>query len=532
MTSTHIAPLPAQYRQNDYDLSNVTPDQVRTILRGVRTGKLEDQDRLFRLMIDSWPRLRKDLNEIAGSVARLPMEICPAIREGEEEPTPQALRILDVVKRAMNSFAPKAQNWELDLEGGVKAMIDAYVKGISVLEIVWQNANGIISPRCYCPIPAKYLAYPQQLNQIDRLMLAPTGLISGGGLVDFPEDQFLIGIWQQGGMHPIHCASLRTLTKHWLGALYGHGWLMQYAQLFGIPWRHIKTDGSDGAMTAANDLLETIGSSGAAVTGPGVELNVLEGVTGSAEGMPQSVLMDIADRACDILLLGQTLTTDVGSSGSLALGDVHNGIRSEYVQTVATWVAGLITNQLIQSIVRLNFGKVESEDMPYCEIKLPNVKDQKSEAERVKLLKEIGVPMTDKFVHETLDVPEPQDGESVFGMDEPELVTLPDIADDEIDLTPTEEMADAAQQAIEAKRTKAPNERGMGVVCMARARDIASRTQLTVEAVRGMVDFFSQCEAGKKDEWKPSGKRWQEYHALGGDHGVVWAKQKLAELKA
>jgi hypothetical protein len=108
----------------------------------------------------------------------------------------------------------------------------------------------------------------------------------------------------------------------------------------------------------------------------------------------------------------------------------------------------------------------------------------------------------------------------------------PLITDDQIDLTPTEEMAQAAQDAIEAKRTKAPNERGMGMVCMARARDIASRTQLTVEAVRGMVDFFSQCEAGKKDEWKPSGKRWQEYHALGGDHGMAWAKRKLAEMKA
>ena len=56
-----VWPIPANYRTNDFDLANVTPDQVRTILRNVRNGKLEDQDRLFRLMLDTWPRLRKAL---------------------------------------------------------------------------------------------------------------------------------------------------------------------------------------------------------------------------------------------------------------------------------------------------------------------------------------------------------------------------------------------------------------------------------------------------------------------------------------
>jgi len=43
-----VWPIPANYRTSDFDLANVTPDQVRTMLRNVRNGKLEDQDRLFR----------------------------------------------------------------------------------------------------------------------------------------------------------------------------------------------------------------------------------------------------------------------------------------------------------------------------------------------------------------------------------------------------------------------------------------------------------------------------------------------------
>jgi len=524
-----VAPLPANYRTNDFDLANVTPDQVRQILRNVRTGKLEDQDRLFRLMLDTWPRLRKALTEISGAVAKLEIEIKPAVREDEEEPTPQALRIYEVVERALESYAPDPAKWELDLKGAVKAIIDAYAKGISVLEIVWDSANGVIAPKCYCPIPAKYLAYPSSSDEVDRLMIATNG-VSYANLVDFPPDKFLIGIWQQGGMHPIHAANLRTLTKYWLASVYGLGWLMQFGQLFGTPWRHIETDGSEGAMSKAEDLLESIGANGYAVTGPDVKLNILDGVSGDAGGLPQVVLQDLADRACDILLLGQTLTTDNTGTGSRALGEVHDGVRREYIESVASWVAQIITTQLIPSIVRVNFGSVASEDMPYAEIKLPEVKDQKAIAERVEKIINIGVPVTEEWLYETLDIPKPQAGQTLFNGALPQQPMDAPTEESDIDLQPTEEMAQNALAALEAKRGKASNERGMGAVSAQRARDIADRTVLSVQAVKGMIDFFTKCEASNQEGWKDKGKRWQEWHAMGGDAGFTWAKEKLAEM--
>jgi phage gp29-like protein len=533
-----VWPVPAQYRTNDFDLSNVTPEQVRTILRNVRTGKLEDQDRLFRLMLDTWPRLRKALNEVSGAVARLEIQIKPAIREGAEEPTPQSMRIHEVVERAMESFAPRPGYWELDMEGGIRALIDAYAKGISVLEIAWHAQNGIISPRAYAPVPAKYLAYPSAGNEIDRLMVAPGGA-NNSPLEDFPPDRFLIAVWSQGGTHPIHAANLRTLTKYWLASVYGLGWLMQYAQLFGVPWRHVETDGSEGAMDAAEAMLENVGSTGSAVTGPGVKLNILDGVSGAADSMPQSHLMDVADRACDILLLGQTLTTDNTGTGSRALGEVHDGIRTEVLQSVASWTASILTEQLIPAIVRLNFGTVPAEDMPYAEITIPRVKDAKAAAERFKILVEAGVKMPAKWVYEELEIPEPVDGEPLFGDDEIED-DLPDPLDalaaarlDEIDLRPTAEMAANAQEALDIRRTKPASERGMTAVGIARARDIANRTTLTPDTVKRMVSFFARHEVDKSGEtWPAKGKGWQAWHGWGGDAGYRWAKAKLKLIEA
>lgn len=540
-----VWPIPTTYRTNDYDLANVTPEQVRTILRNVRTGKLEDQDRLFRLMLDTWPRLRKALNEVSGAVSRLKMEIKPAIREGAEDPTPQALRIHEVVERALNSYSPKPGHWELDTGQMVNALIDAYAKGISVVEIVWQNQNNIISPRCYAPVPAKYLAFPNFSNEIDRLMIAPDGA-NNSVLEDFPVDRFVIGVWSQGGSHPIYGANLRALTKYWLASIYGLGWLMQFAQLFGIPMRTAKTDGSEEALNKAEDMLESIGSSGWAATGPGVDFEIHSAISGSGDSLPQSHLMDVADRACDILMLGQTLTTDNTGTGSRALGDVHAGIRSEVLQSVSSWVASIVTSQLIPAIVRMNFGSVASEDMPYCEMEIPVAKDEKAIAERVKIYKEIGIAMPKQWLYDELGIPMPIEGEDVFGeemppdlIEEPVADLLPEIIPQEIesaradvDLRPTEEMAKNASNALEVRRSKPQSERGMIAVGLARARDISNRVELSPDTVSRMVSFFSRHEVDKQGStWDEKGKGWQAWNGWGGDEGFAWAKRKVAELE-
>lgn len=537
-----VWPIPATYRTNDYDLANVTPEQVRTILRNVRTGKLEDQDRLFRLMLDTWPRLRKALNEVSGAVSRLKLEIKPAIREGAEDPTPQALRIHEVVERSLNSYSPKPGHWELDTGQMVNALIDAYAKGISVVEIIWQNENNIISPRCYAPVPAKYLAFPQFSNEIDRLMIAPDG-VNNSVLEDFPPDRFVIGVWSQGGAHPIYGANLRALTKYWLASIYGLGWLMQFAQLYGIPMRTAKTDGTEEALNKAEDMLESIGSSGWAATGPGVDFAIHSAISGSGDSLPQSHLMDVADRACDILMLGQTLTTDNTGTGSRALGDVHAGIRGEVLQSVSSWVASIITSQLIPAIVRMNFGAVASEDMPYCELHIPVVKDEKAIAERVKIYKEIGIPMPKQWFYDELGIPLPIEGEEIFGEDQPqeEEPLLEPVVEEEIpiesarvevDLRPTEEMARNATRALEVRRTKPQSERGMIAVGLARARDISNRVELSADTVKRMVSFFARHEVDKQGStWDEQGKGWQAWHGWGGDEGFAWAKRKVEELE-
>lgn len=534
-----VFPLPASYRANDPALSDTSPANIRQILTNARNGQLWDQERLYRAMLDTWPRFVKNIAEFQGAITGLGLTIEPAKREGEDEPTPNSVRIHDVVSRAMNNYAPRPGWWELGLVDAIKAIVEAYVKGIQVLEIVWHIENGIASPRCFAPVPGKYLAYPNQSNEVDRLMLAPKG-ISNSTLEDFPPNKFIVAIWSKGGVHPVYAANLRPLSKYWLASVYGLGWLMQYGQLFGIPWRHVKTDGTDEAQAQAQELLENIGASGYAITSNGVELNILDGVSGSSESLPQSHMMDVADKQCDIMLLGQSLTTDVGDSGSRALGDVHAGVRKERLQDVANWVAGIITDQLIPAIVEMNFGQIAPEDMPYCRITIPESKDDKANAERVKILKDIGVKMPLEWMHEALGVPVPVEGEAVFEVEEREAQpptpdeTEPESResdqeddDDEEEPRPDEAMAANAQAALDAMRGKGLVSRALSAVAMHRARQIADREGLSPATLDKMKAYFSRVDpaivqAAKADE----GRAWIEWNAWGGDAAKEWIQNR------
>ncbi|MEI2422245.1 DUF935 family protein, partial [Arthrospira platensis SPKY2] len=98
--------------------------------------------------------------------------------------------------------------------------------------------------------------------------------------------------------------------------------------------------------------------------------------SGRAADNPQSYLLELADRAADILILGQTLTTDVGSSGSRALGETHESIRLDVLRSAAEWVSQVINYQLIPAILRANFG--DDANAPWAGPGIEEPKDSKA----------------------------------------------------------------------------------------------------------------------------------------------------------
>ena len=114
----------------------------------------------------------------------------------------------------------------------------------------------------------------------------------------------------------------------------------------------------------------------------------------------------------DLLILGQTLTTDVSKhGGSRALGDVHAGVRDEIVQAAGDFAAGVINAQLIPSILRLNYG--EDSERPEFRPAPARQEDAVRNAERDAVLIGAGMSMPRAWWYRRHDIPLPQAGEGV-----------------------------------------------------------------------------------------------------------------------
>lgn len=236
-----LFPLKAAIRQQSYTLGEITPEYVNRILKEVRFGRLQYVYELEELMRSTWPRYRQNVNKMTRAISSLEIEIKPGHREGQEEPSEQALAIHEVVERAFESASPRPGYFELGPTEAFDAILECEAKGPVALEIIWKLENNIWAPRCYVPFPGRCLSYPVDSTQEERLMFASDSA-GYGNLRDFDQNSVLIGIRSQGGIHPLFSGAMRPLVKYWMAAVFGIGWYMQYVQLYGIPWRTVKTD--------------------------------------------------------------------------------------------------------------------------------------------------------------------------------------------------------------------------------------------------------------------------------------------------
>ena len=267
------------------------------------------------------------------------------------------------------------------------------------------------------PLPARFFKYPSQNPSVqdpeDRLMFDPAGQIGNGfNLVDFPENRFLIGVNTGHASHPAIAAPLRALVPYWLAAVYGLKWLMQFSQLYGLPFLHATiADAADSR--AVEQALTEAGSRRYLLTKEGASVNAIsDGRAGNQ--LPQSHLMEMADKQCDVFILGQTLTSGTDSSGSRALGEVHESTRDKMVAAVADFVGGVLTHQLVPSYIRVNYGR-ELENMPSIWPRPEPVKDTIGMANRDKILfGELGIEVGTAYLRERHGIPAPEDGEDIF----------------------------------------------------------------------------------------------------------------------
>lgn len=97
---------------------------------------------------------------------------------------------------------------------------------------------------------------------------------------------------------------------------------------------------------------------------------------------------------------------------------------------------------------------------------------------------------------------------------------------------PPANVAENAQRALKVRASKPQSQRGMTLVGLARANQLANRRPVSADTIRRMVAYFDRHEVDKDGEtWNEKGKGWQAWYGWGGDEGRTWAQQMLRQIE-
>ena len=334
-------------------LASMTPQYVEMVLTGALAGNHVQQWELFDMMLDTWPELAACQSELVEGVLGMKAVFAPWAEEGEA-PTVTAIERQQVASSALRRMRPEAVADENNLAGTIRDIADGFLRGTTMVEVDWHAVDAgklgrIIAPRSTAWAHPSYFAWTG-----GRL-----GLRVAGGVMELPPHKFIVGIHKAKAGSVGGGAMLRPLAWWWCAANFASDWLLNLAQLFGLPFRWANHDpnASQETIDAICNMLQNMGSAGWAAFPAGTTLE-LKDVGASGDHSPQGDLLDRADRYARMLILGQTMSGSQDSSkgGGKAFGSVEAKVKDARTDACAKYICETFNSQMITSILELNYG--------------------------------------------------------------------------------------------------------------------------------------------------------------------------------
>lgn len=275
----------------------------------------------------------------------------------------------------------------------IEEILQATLFGYQPLEIVWAYNGKYIVPSKIIGKPPEWFVYSQENQlQIKESMHSIEA-------VDAPEYKFLCPRVKATYVNPYGEGVLSRCYWPWLFKHGGRRFWFNFTEKYGMPFIIGSHEfGLDTKkISAFAESLSQLYQDAVLVKPKGTEVTITQTGTSTSSDI-FSALISYCNAEISKAILGQTLTTEVGSTGSYAASKTHNSVRSEIVEADKRLVESTI-NELIAMIVELNFGSVPNELPAFILYEQEDV--DKNIAERDKILSESGVKFTKVYFQKT-----------------------------------------------------------------------------------------------------------------------------------
>jgi phage gp29-like protein len=280
---------------------------------------------------------------------------------------------------------------KLDIYKLISDILDATQFGFQPLEILWKREkNGYILPEKIISKPPEWFCFDDDNNLKFRTKENYYGEI-------VPDKKFLLAQNNPSYNNPY---GERTLSRCFWAVTFKKGGLkfwVVFTEKYGMPHligKHPRGASKEETNNLA-DLLEQMVQDAIAVIPDDSSVEIQEASKSSSAEIYEK-LIDKMNAEISKAILGQTLTTEIGSSGSYAAANTHMGIRQDIIDSDKKLVEKTI-NQLIRWIYEINFSNAE---IPVFELYQEEDVDL-TLAQRDKILADSGVKFTKEYFIKT-----------------------------------------------------------------------------------------------------------------------------------
>jgi len=325
----------------------LTPQQVSEIIRSADVGFMYRLVDLANEMRQKDGHLHAVLQTRETAVTRLRWEL---FYEGQEPKSKKGLKQRKFVEKALRNC------------DGFKRMLGhqagSVYYGYAVSETIWKVEGGKMLPKKFVNHSARRFRFMQE----DGAFVWHD--VNMGEPVDFRgvyPDKFIVSQPRVTGDVPCREGLARNLMWPALFRNWTLSDWMKLAEIAWKPWRlgRYKKAGNSASKEdkdGLTSLLAAMSSSATAVYPDTCEVELRWPDKSGTTNSDHANLFDTAGREISKAVLGQTLTTEQGKVGSHALGKVHEGVKQDLIDADAAYLAEVITEQLIEPLIRLNFG--------------------------------------------------------------------------------------------------------------------------------------------------------------------------------
>ncbi|WP_375680576.1 MULTISPECIES: DUF935 domain-containing protein [unclassified Bartonella] len=373
-------------------VSGLTPAQLADILQQAARGHPEQFFQLADDMEERDLHYRAVLGMRKNALTGVEPGVIAASNSAQDK------KIADAVREVIS--APTF------VDDYVTDLLDALGKGYAVVETLWDK-----SAKEWWPVAWKWR--DQRFFQLDRrdgfhLRLKEEGSFNGSEL---PAYKFSIHRPKLKSGLPIRSGLARLAAWAFLFKSYTLKDWMAFLEVYGMPLR-VGKYGASSSHEERRVLIQAVrdlSSDAAAIIPKEMEIEFIEAAGGSGNAV-FGVKAEYLDRQISKGVLGQTMTTDDGSSFSQAR--IHENVRHDIARADARQLALTANRDLIVPFVEINFGRQERTPLVYWPIS--ENEDIKAISDALEKLVPLGLRVGAQEVRNKIGFSQPKKEEDVL----------------------------------------------------------------------------------------------------------------------